>query len=296
SSDWDADPHSTWQLLDTNMTTPSTGQAGEGPEAIELNPGDPNNTAPGDGYVFRVDSYVAGAYRAFATSAQGISSSRQDARLSQRESWRLHPRGGLPESPRHGAFVSVPQTVLTALHDWDEVEAVDSTTTLTAQGRRVTAEVVADDDGQVAGTVTFSAEQWSRTVPLESGAASVTVPSDVSVLTAHYDGYQDGLVAPSDSEPLRVGPAIDVAAQARCVAGEVQEVVTVTNRHEDAAAFTIATGYGSASQELEGGEAASRAFATRSEAISGESVHVTAQLAGAPALTLVEEVPALSCG
>src|SRR5699024_6493337 len=68
------------------------------------------------------------------------------------------------------------------------------------------------------------------------------------------------------------------------------------NRHEDAAAFTIATGYGSASQELEGGEAASRAFATRSEAISGESVHVTAQLAGAPALTLVEEVPALSCG
>src|SRR5699024_6328994 len=158
-----------------------------------------------------------GGYRAFITSAQEISSSRQDDRISQRESWTLHPRGGLPESPRHGAFVSVPQTVLTALHDWDEVEAVDSTTTLTAQGRRLTAAVVPDDRAQLAATLTFSAEQWSRTVTLVSGAASVTVPSGVSVLTAHYDGYQDDLVAPSVTRPLRVGPAIDVAAQARCV-------------------------------------------------------------------------------
>src|SRR5699024_8715234 len=118
---------------------------------IELNPGDPNNTAAGDGYVFLVDNYGAGGYRAFITSAQEISSSRQADRLSQRESWTLHPRGGLPESPRHGAFVSVPQTVLTALHDWDEVEAVASPTPLPAQARRLTAEVVPDEGGQVPG-------------------------------------------------------------------------------------------------------------------------------------------------
>jgi hypothetical protein len=99
-----------------------------------LNAGDPNNT--GDGYVFLVDNYGAGGYRAFVTSADAIASSTQSDRLSQRAAWSVRAPGGLPESPRHGAFVSVPQTVLTAMREWTGVSAVASTTSLSAQERR----------------------------------------------------------------------------------------------------------------------------------------------------------------
>ncbi|WP_210581448.1 immunoglobulin-like domain-containing protein, partial [Actinomyces succiniciruminis] len=57
------DPATGWQLVDTAMTTPLTGQEGEGPEIVKLNEGDPNNT--GDGYVFLVDNYGNGGYVPF---------------------------------------------------------------------------------------------------------------------------------------------------------------------------------------------------------------------------------------
>ena len=44
-SSWTADPETTWQLTDTNMTRLETDQVGEGPEIVKLNAGDPNNTA-----------------------------------------------------------------------------------------------------------------------------------------------------------------------------------------------------------------------------------------------------------
>src|SRR5699024_7945004 len=34
ASDWDADPETTWQLVDTAMTTPVTGHAGGGPQIL----------------------------------------------------------------------------------------------------------------------------------------------------------------------------------------------------------------------------------------------------------------------
>ncbi|WP_292864034.1 immunoglobulin-like domain-containing protein [Microbacterium sp.] len=212
-SSWTADPSTTWQLLDTHMTSAETGQAGEGPEIVKLNAGDPNNT--GDGYVFLVDNYGAGGYRAFVTSGDAIASSTQSDRLSQRSDWNVRAQGGLPASPRHGAFVSVPQAVLTAMHDWTGITAVASTTSLSAEERTVTARVTAADEGDVAGTVTFTdatavsplaraAGGWTATVPLSGGTASVAVPAAVTSVTAQYDGYRDGLVDVSSSETVRL--------------------------------------------------------------------------------------------
>ena len=45
-----------------------TGAAGEGPEIVKLNAGDPANTADNDGYVFLIDNYSAGGYVPFVTT------------------------------------------------------------------------------------------------------------------------------------------------------------------------------------------------------------------------------------
>ena len=175
ASSWTADPSTTWQLVDTHMTSLETGQAGEGPEIVKLNAGDPNNT--GDGYVFLVDNYGAGGYRAFVTNGDAIASSTQSDRLSQRADWTVRAPGGLPESPRHGAFVSVPRTVLDAMHAGTGVTAVGSTTVLSARERTVTARVGAGDGGDVVGTVTCTgAAPTTRATARAAGVWAGTVP------------------------------------------------------------------------------------------------------------------------
>ncbi|WKK73011.1 hypothetical protein Q0F99_09210 [Rathayibacter oskolensis] len=82
------------------MTSLETGQAGEGPEIIKLNAGDPNDTtANGDGYAFLVDNYGSGGYKAFVTSGAAIAASSQSARLSKSADWNVSTKGGLPASP-----------------------------------------------------------------------------------------------------------------------------------------------------------------------------------------------------
>jgi hypothetical protein len=70
------------------------------------------------------------------------------------------------------------------MREWTGVSAVASTTSLSAQERKVTARVAADG-GDVAGTVTFTgrpppprASAWSVQVPVSRGVASVVVPSN----------------------------------------------------------------------------------------------------------------------
>lgn len=238
-SDWNADPSSTWQLLDTNMTTPETGQAGEGPEVIKLNQGDPANTT-GDGYVFLVDNYGAGGYRAFTTTGSAIAASSQAARLSQSTGWGPPTTAGLPASPRHGAFVSVPQTVLDAMKGWTGIAAVGSTTTVSLTGRVLTAHVSAADSGQVAGTVTFTGTGWSATRKVVDGVASVTVPDTVSgTVTVGYDGYRDHLVStsstttsvpavtPPTTQPAPTTTTLQLAKKARLRHGVATVQVTV---------------------------------------------------------------------
>lgn len=229
SSNWSGDPSTTWQLVDTNMTTPKTSQAGEGPEIIKLNAGDPNNTS-GDAYAFLVDNYGSGGYRAFLTTGSAIASSTQTDRLSQRSSWAVRAPGGLPASPRHGAFVSVPQTVLSAMKDWTNVQAVASTTALETTATSASATVTAADAGQVAGTVTFSRGTWTCTVPVTGGRATTDVPAGSGTLTAHYDGYSDGLVSPSSATatPPKRSQTVTLAPIADQVVGAADAPVTAS--------------------------------------------------------------------
>lgn len=276
ASDWDADPETTWQLVDTAMTTPVTGHAGEGPQILALNQDDPNNTPDGDGYVFLVDNYSAGGYRAFVTTGDEIAASRQDHRLSQQDGW--EPRtDGLPESPRHGAFVSAPQQVLDAMHGWQEVEAVPSTTELSVASGTATATVAAQDGGDVAGTVEFSAPGWSETAQLADGEASVAVPEGAGMITASYRGYRDGLVAPSRSEPTDPGgPArVAVSTATRCVAGEVTLMATASNLSDAPATIGVTSPFGRKPETtLQPGGSHTAAFSTRASEIAGGEVDV----------------------
>lgn len=294
SSNWSADPNTTWQLTDTRMTSLKTGQAGEGPEIIKLNEGDPNNT--GDGYVFLVDNYSAGGYRAFVTTGAAIASSSQSDRLSQRSSWSVRPAGGLPASPRHGAFVSVSQSVLSAMHGWTNVAAVASTTALSADGRTATAEVAAADRGDVAGTVTFSGGSWTQTVPLAEGEASVQVPANVGSVTARYDGYRDNLVSASTSSAVSFGLAVSADVSLRCVAGKAVEAVTVTNGDAVAANITVSDVYGSKTLAVAAGKSASTSFTTRLASVPAHVVTVTASGSDGRTYAGTVQVAAFSCG
>ncbi|WP_433676114.1 immunoglobulin-like domain-containing protein [Microbacterium gorillae] len=295
TSSWSADPAVTWQLTDTRMTSLQTGQAGEGPEIVKLNAGDPNNPS-GDGYVFLVDNYSAGGYRAFLTTGAEIASSSATDRLSQRSGWKVRPAGGLPASPRHGAFVSVPQTVLTALHDWSAITPVASTTSAQATGRQVTASVAAADGGDVVGTVTFTGGSWSSTVALADGRASVSVPAGIATVTATYDGYRDALVASSTSAAVPVSTlTIDASATVRCVAGKGQAVVTVTNGSTVPATVSIQTSYGSKTVVIAAGTSASAAFATRLSTFGATAAALTAT-AGGDSFHTTTSIPAATCG
>ncbi|SMH41968.1 hypothetical protein SAMN06295885_1847 [Rathayibacter oskolensis] len=298
SSNWNADPTTTWQLTDTNMTSLETGQAGEGPEIIKLNAGDPNDTtANGDGYAFLVDNYGSGGYKAFVTSGAAIAGSTQNARLSKSADWTVSTKGGLPASPRHGAFVSVPQTVLTAMKDWTGIAAVDSTTTVTADGRTVTATVAAADQGEVVGTVTFAGGTWSSTVPLAGGSASATVPAGVGSVTATYNGYADALVNTSASAAVSLD-TLDLApvVSTRCVAGKVVLTVTVKNNDTVAADVTVESAFGSKSfTSVAPGSSASAAFTTRLKSTPAGTVTVTGSAVGQPAFTATVPSAAATC-
>lgn len=280
ASDWNADPEATWQLTDTRMTSLQTGQAGEGPEIVKLNAGDPNNTADDDGYVFLVDNYSAGGYRAFVTDAHSIASSSQSDRLSKRADWKVRPSGGLPASPRHGAFVSVSQAVLDAMHEWRGVAAVASTTTLAAVGRTVTATVEAADGGQVAGSVSFAGGDWEETARLVDGVATVTVPAGVTAVSAEYDGYVDGLVEPSSAEPVTLGLRLTAETAVRCVAGKAVQVVSVTNAEGAAASVAVTGEHGAKTLSVPAGKTVSATFTTRQPSLAATDFVLRADVGG----------------
>ncbi|WP_236967339.1 immunoglobulin-like domain-containing protein [Microbacterium aurantiacum] len=293
-SNWSADPAQTWQLTDTRMTTLETNQAGEGPQVIKLNEGDPSNT--GDGYVFLVDNYGDGGYRAFVTTGDEIASSSQADRLSQRSSWVVRQRGGLPASPRHGSFVNVSGQVLDAVNSWSDVEAVASTTALDADGRELTASVTAEDEGDVVGTVTFAGGEWSETVALVDGTATATAPAGVTAVTATYDGYRDGLVATSVSDEVDIaGLAVTATAITRCLAGKVLESVTIANDADAAATVVIQSRYGSKTFVLAPGKKATHTFTTRTAAYTAGVIEVSASTADGRSVQTEVSLAARSC-
>lgn len=295
-SNWNADPETTWQLTDTNMTRLETNEVGEGPQIVKLNQGDPNN-AGGNGYAFLVDNFGAGGYRAFVTTGDQIASSSQSDRLSKRSDWNVRPVGGLPASPRHGSFVSVNQSVLTAMRDWTSVKAVASTTTLTNAGRTATAVVAAGDRGDVAGTVTFTGEGWTQTVKLAQGAASVEVPATVRSVTARYDGYTDARVSTSTSQAVTFGLDVSATVANRCVAGKVTQIATVTNSDTVAADVTIAGAFGTKTVTVAAGKTVSTTFSTRATTVDAGSMAFDAVVSGTKngATSFSLPVPQASC-
>ncbi|MGO2187353.1 MAG: immunoglobulin-like domain-containing protein [Microbacterium gubbeenense] len=290
-SNWNADPEQTWQLIDTAMTTPVTGNHGEGPQIAKLNEGDPNNTASGDGYVFLVDNYSAGGYRAFVTSADAIASSSADDRLSLRPGWEARS-DGLPASPRHGSFVSAPQQILDAMHSWTDVSAVGSETWLSVEGRTATADVTAVDSGDIVGTVTFSGSGWSETVALSDGTASVDVPDGVVEVGATYDGYRDGLVAGSDADPVAIGGALDVTTATRCVVGKTVLAVTAVNTGDQAVTVNLSTPFGERTGiAIAAGASVTEAFSTRAARIPAGEATATVD-----SVETTTPYPASACG
>ncbi|GGI14571.1 arabinosidase [Galliscardovia ingluviei] len=205
------DPETSWQLLDEKILP------FEGPEAIKLNAGDPNQNAKGDAMVIMADS---SGYQPYMTSESDIASHNWNNRLSLTEGWHTQKvagpgvtgyvfDNGMPTPKRHGAFVNVPAAVATNMHRWSAenpttIDAVDSTTTVIADGQQITATVAAADKGTVAGNVVFSADGWSETVALnEQGVATAMLPASLAgkkvAVHAAYDGYTDGLVKASES-------------------------------------------------------------------------------------------------
>lgn len=211
----DTDPETGWQLLDENILP------FEGPEAIKLNPGDINQNEAGDAMVIMADS---SGYQPYMTSESQLASHDWTNRLSLTEGWHTQKASGpgvtgyvyddgMPTPTRHGAFVNVPAAVAENMHRWTTenpttVDPTESSVAAVQDGSTVTATVTAADGGTVAGSVTFSIGEWSRTAKLAAdGTASVELPAGMEAGTMHvaYDGYNDGLVTPS---------AADVAVEA----------------------------------------------------------------------------------
>ena len=211
------DPNTGWQLLEQALLP------FEGPETIKLNKDDELNTKDDDGYILLSDNF---AYRAFMTTGAELSKTTWDNPMTKRypdfnnekKPVKAEPgaqgyitqgaNGGLPDKVRHGAFVNVPESVLKVTKSWTaanptHIEAVDSTTKAVykAGTRELTATVTSADKGTLAGSVKFSAGDWSKTVKLDAeGKATVTLPASVSgTVAVAYDGYTDGLVNPSDT-------------------------------------------------------------------------------------------------
>ena len=210
SSDPNADVNTTWQLVDQNILP------FEGPESIKLNEGDPNQNEAGDAMIIMADS---GGYKPYMTSESALTNSSWTSRLSQTEGWHTEKQWGpgvtgkvtptnMPTPTRHGAFVNVSAAIASNMHRWTTdnpttVDAADSTVSVEydKDSRGLTAAVTAADKGNVAGSVTFSAGDWSKTETLgEKGKATVTVPESVKgEVTVAYDGYTDGLVKASST-------------------------------------------------------------------------------------------------
>jgi hypothetical protein len=96
-------------------------------------------------------------------------------------------------------------------------------------------------------------------------------------------------------------PALDVtgAVTARCVAGKVVQVVSVTNGEDAPVAVSVSGPYGTkAFASIAAGKTASASFTTRLGAIPSGSVAVTGTATGGGIATMTQEIsysPA-SCG
>jgi hypothetical protein len=198
-------------LRDTNLANwtpvaPSIGrstwvanQGYEGPVVFKANPGD---IACPEQFYFWADRYTNGGGYQLSCSPD-----------IEAPAWTAKtPRFTNTGTVRHGTVTPL------SLREWNHIQGIANsevaTTTEIAvpapevkEGDAVTATVRAADGYEVGGRVRFSALGWEQTVYLDGGAATVTLPGDLTpgeqTLTAEYLGH-DVLAASQDSEPVTV--------------------------------------------------------------------------------------------
>jgi hypothetical protein len=187
----------------------------------------------------------------------------------------LAPRGELSASvssphdaPSFPVSLSFDQDV-TGLELDDLVVTGGTASGLVGSGRSYTFTVTADGDGEV----------------------SVALPADAVV---GADGVGNRAV-----EPLTVtvevpgaDPGIEVAAQTRCVAGRVVEVVRVASTAGTPLEVTVTSAYGSRTTTVDPDRAASLTFSTRLASVGAGTVSVS----GAEGTTVGADYAARTCG
>ena len=200
-------PSAAW-TLQANCIGKNAGTGGvEGPTIFKANPGDVN----GAGFYLFVDEYGGRGYIPLKSPSLA------------NPTWTLPSSWDLPTHPRHGTVTNV------TAGEWDQLTgaaAADVTSsvdlTLSAPtvdlGSTVRADVAveASDGGEVAGDVTITAGDFSTTVTLVDGAATVDLPTTLAAGThtvrAAYAGY-DVVAAGSATAALTVvAPPVDTVA------------------------------------------------------------------------------------
>lgn len=188
----------------------------EGPTIFKSNPGDVN----GERYYLFVDEYGGRKYLPLTSTSL------------ENPSWSMPTSWDLPASPRHGTVVNVTQTELNRLNGV-AAPVITSTTSVElgsssvnyGTGTTATATVSASDTGQVAGDVTFTVGDFSQTVALVDGVATVNLPANIAggkaAVTAQYAGY-DVVPSSSDVAELTIVP-VDSATTASLSATTVTE-------------------------------------------------------------------------
>ncbi|HEX5858397.1 MAG TPA: immunoglobulin-like domain-containing protein, partial [Microbacterium sp.] len=271
----------------------STTRTTEGPTIFRANAGDTSLPAgTSEGFYLFVDDFTGAGYLPLFTESLAA------------PQWRT-VTGALPKS-RHGSVLPV------TLNQWEAAKGVAATKVATTTelrglaegdtvrpGDALTARVGAADGGAVAGDVRFELgdliiEASVREVAGEYVAEAIVPETDAGgdavQLTATFEGFDvlAGSAAPAIAVAHGDAPSLDVSATvaARCVAGKVVQVVTVTNSDDVAVSASASGPYGSKSfASIAPGKSTSASFTTRLAAVPSGSVTLTATGGGASPLT-----------
>jgi hypothetical protein len=289
-----------WQLVAPALgrTTWQSNAGYEGPVIFKANPGD--TACPGQFYLWG-DRYTNGGGYQAACEANIEAPTWQAKTITM-------TNAGVPR-PRHGTVLPI------TLREWNHIRGIanaDVTTTVEVavddvrEGApaQATATVTAADGFETGGQVRFTAGDWSKTVYLEDGKASVEIPAGLAMgaheVKAEYLGFEY-LLASAGTTSFDVLPLVEasVSVTGRCVAGKETLVVTVANGHDGSVQVKVETAYGVKQvASLAKDKSTSAAFTTRLASVPAGTVTTTVSTGqGDDRMESVftTEHPALSC-
>ncbi len=289
-----------WQLVAPALgrTTWQATAGYEGPVIFEANPGD--TACPGQFYLWG-DRYTNGGGYQAACEADIEAPTWQPKTITM-------TNAGVPR-PRHGTVLPI------TLREWNSIRGIPNQDVATSvavtvddvrasEAAQVTATVSAADTFEVGGQVRFSIGDWSETVYLEEGEASITLPAGLEVgaqtVTAEYLAF-DILLGSQATASFDVLPDVSasVTVTGRCVAGKVVLAVVTTNTDDRPIGADIATKYGMKRiASIAPGKSVASAFTTRLATVPSATVTATVSADGEPGPVESEyavEQQAVSC-